>query len=1160
MKVIFKSLAWLVAVLVVIVVALVIIVPLVVDPNDYKDEIARVVQEKTGRTLSIEGDLELSVFPMLGIETGRVTFSNPDGFDGAPMLEVSEARARLRLLPLLSRKVEAGAIEIRGLAVNLITSEGGVTNWEDLAKRSADGGNGQPAAATDSGALAALAIQGLVVDDGSLTWDDRSTGNHYEIKNLTVKTGVIRPGEPIPINLTMDVEGDALPEPISITTDTKVTLIPQRNLVELDQLALTVKGATLDIALHAAQTEYRLDAQSANAIDVVLSGGLTGTAVELRVPGLDIDVAARRVTGSNVTATATQGDMSVAITAPTLSFDGEAGTVVIAPLSANVEMPGLSGTIQAPEVRGDLDTNRFDLDGLRVTAQQGKLQAELTAPAVRLEMATQQFAVPEFTLLIANSTVNGSLQADRILEAPQFSGRLNAKQIDLRQILDALEVGFTPQDDTALRALQLDTAIEATTKSVTLSDLNGTIDSTSFDGEITIQNFQHPAYRLRLDVGELTLDRYLPAAPGGAASAAAPAAAAAPFALPALNIDAELRMQRLNWQQGGYVVEDMHVKSTLTDTKASAPVSVRARASGASLPEPLDLAIDTQVGTQSDKGIELTEFSATATGATTSAKIVVPTATIGAGDQPIVLNAVTVTVEQPDANIELQIPSLRFDPNSQALEVKGATGRGQFQAVAAALNVPALSANFGANTYAAPSIVLVIEHDGPPTRITIPDLDVDLSKQTAKAGALQLDGPDGRVDAEVSATSIIDAPTITAKLAAKDFNLRSLLQRISVPLDTADPMALQRVSIDTQISTGPDKIDISALTATIDDTQIDGTLTVSGLPDARYHFDLKIGELDMDRYLPSVPTGESATSADEANAAAAVVLPLAMLRNLSIDGKLRAEQLKSKGLRVSNLAISVQSRNGKIALKPIEAELYEGRSQGEIAVDATTDTPRLNVRNSLSTIQIGPALHDAGISDKLSGTGNLNVDIAASGVDDLSLKKTMNGDVGFDLKNGAIKGFDIQKIVLRARQAYERSKKREVTADPDVDDETRFSEMSGTLAITDGIVRNDDLNIKAPVFRISGTGQASLIQNQIDYLFDVTLVESVEGQGGADLGDLEGVAIPVRVKGPLDAPRYFVDLNHLLKARVDEEIEKEKDKAKKKLEKKLRKKLKDLFD
>ncbi|MDH3375874.1 MAG: AsmA family protein, partial [Gammaproteobacteria bacterium] len=504
--------------------------------------------------------------------------------------------------------------------------------------------------------------------------------------------------------------------------------------------------------------------------------------------------------------------------------------------------------------------------------------------------------------------------------------------------------------------------------------------------------------------------------------------------------------------------------------------------------------------------------------------------------------------------------SLRFDPKSQTLEVKDVTGRGRFQEVAGALSVPALAANFVAKTYTAPSIVFDIEHEGPPTRITIPELDVDLSKQTANAGALQLDGPDGRVDAEVSATGIIDAPAITAKLVTQDFNLRSLLQRIAVPLDTADPLALQRVSIDTQISTEPEKVDISALTATIDDTQIDGTLAISGLPDARYQFDLKIGELDMDRYLPPVSEGGSETPADETNAAAAVVLPLAMLRNLSIDGELRAERLKSKGLSVSNLAISVQSRDGKVALKPIEADLYEGRSEGEIVVNAAADTPRLNVRESLSAIQIGPALHDAGISDKLSGTGNLEVDIAASGVDDMSLKKTMNGDVAFDLKNGAIKGFDIQKIVLRARQAYERAKQREVTADPEAEDETRFSAMSGTLIIDNGIVRNDDLNIKAPVFRISGAGQASLVANQVDYLLDVTLVESIEGQGGADLGDLEGVAIPVRVKGPLDAPRYFVDLGHLLKARANEEIEKEKDKAKKKIEDKLKKKLKGLFD
>ena len=57
----------------------------IVDPNDYKGQIASKVEEQTGRTLSIEGDMALSVFPWLGLEIGRTQLSNAEGFGDEPM-------------------------------------------------------------------------------------------------------------------------------------------------------------------------------------------------------------------------------------------------------------------------------------------------------------------------------------------------------------------------------------------------------------------------------------------------------------------------------------------------------------------------------------------------------------------------------------------------------------------------------------------------------------------------------------------------------------------------------------------------------------------------------------------------------------------------------------------------------------------------------------------------------------------------------------------------------------------------------------------------------------------------------------------------------------------------------------------------------------------
>ena len=52
-----------------IVIALVLVV-MFVDPNDYRDDIEKLVEEKTGRELTLSGELKLSVFPWIALETG----------------------------------------------------------------------------------------------------------------------------------------------------------------------------------------------------------------------------------------------------------------------------------------------------------------------------------------------------------------------------------------------------------------------------------------------------------------------------------------------------------------------------------------------------------------------------------------------------------------------------------------------------------------------------------------------------------------------------------------------------------------------------------------------------------------------------------------------------------------------------------------------------------------------------------------------------------------------------------------------------------------------------------------------------------------------------------------------------------------------------------
>ena len=53
--------------LLVLLIAAIVLIPLLVDVNRYKPQIEAKVQEATGRTFKIAGDIELSVFPWVGL-------------------------------------------------------------------------------------------------------------------------------------------------------------------------------------------------------------------------------------------------------------------------------------------------------------------------------------------------------------------------------------------------------------------------------------------------------------------------------------------------------------------------------------------------------------------------------------------------------------------------------------------------------------------------------------------------------------------------------------------------------------------------------------------------------------------------------------------------------------------------------------------------------------------------------------------------------------------------------------------------------------------------------------------------------------------------------------------------------------------------------------
>jgi len=103
------------------------------DANRWKGEITQLVQEQKNRSLKIEGDLSLSLFPAIAVQLGKSTLSEHKSEQ--VFASIGNARISLQLMPLLSRQVVVDTIELGGLKARLVRFKDGRLNIDDLLAR-----------------------------------------------------------------------------------------------------------------------------------------------------------------------------------------------------------------------------------------------------------------------------------------------------------------------------------------------------------------------------------------------------------------------------------------------------------------------------------------------------------------------------------------------------------------------------------------------------------------------------------------------------------------------------------------------------------------------------------------------------------------------------------------------------------------------------------------------------------------------------------------------------------------------------------------------------------------------------------------------------------------------------------------------------------------
>ncbi len=288
LKIIFS----LAGVLILLLLVAIVVLPMLVDPNDFKGQITQTVKDKTGRTLEIDGDISLSVFPWLGMDIGTTRLGNASGFDAPHMASMEAVQVRVKLMPLLSKELEVDTVKLSGLRLNLAKNAAGVTNWDDLlaAAGADDAPDDKAKKDKDGDGLKNLEIGGIEITDAQLVWDDRAANSRYEINDLSLTTGDIEPGEAFDLDMGFRLAATepAIDGTFALTGSVLVTEGMKGVNIDNARLNIDARGDGLpggklqanlatDVALDIAAGTLSLPQLKLNAYNLAVTGVVSGT-------------------------------------------------------------------------------------------------------------------------------------------------------------------------------------------------------------------------------------------------------------------------------------------------------------------------------------------------------------------------------------------------------------------------------------------------------------------------------------------------------------------------------------------------------------------------------------------------------------------------------------------------------------------------------------------------------------------------------------------------------------------------------------------------------------------------------------------------------------------------------------------------------------------
>ncbi|SOB77944.1 AsmA protein [Marinobacter sp. LV10R510-11A] len=200
--------------LVVLAAAAIAIAMAVIDPNDYKPQIEKIVEEQTNLDLILQGDIGWSFIP-LGLELNDVEAT----LDGERLVALKQLVAQIDFWSLIAMSPQVDTFVLDGLDAHLSINEKGEGNWTRIMPEPADGdakknkqdiaSNSEEAPAAEgeqSGEALNFNVENVQISNAQVHYSDQRTGQTVTLENFTVNASNITLGSEFPLEIGFRVE------------------------------------------------------------------------------------------------------------------------------------------------------------------------------------------------------------------------------------------------------------------------------------------------------------------------------------------------------------------------------------------------------------------------------------------------------------------------------------------------------------------------------------------------------------------------------------------------------------------------------------------------------------------------------------------------------------------------------------------------------------------------------------------------------------------------------------------------------------------------------------------------------------------------------------------------------------------------------------------